>query len=115
MACASIAAPASGPTRITMSSRTILTIEDDAAIRRGIVDALQFAGYRVIEAADGKVGSFIEQIYVSCLTFDPRTHAYTLPVMNAVKVLGAATVLALGLMVFVLWRRERSRLVEVAS
>ena len=34
----------------------ILTIEDDAAIRRGIVDALSYAGYRVIEAADGKTG-----------------------------------------------------------
>jgi DNA-binding response OmpR family regulator len=34
----------------------ILTIEDDAAIRRGIVDALTFAGYDVIQAADGKEG-----------------------------------------------------------
>jgi DNA-binding response OmpR family regulator len=34
----------------------ILTIEDDAAIRRGIVDALSFARYDVIEAADGNEG-----------------------------------------------------------
>jgi len=34
----------------------ILTIEDDAAIRRGIVDALTFAGYDVIQAADGIEG-----------------------------------------------------------
>jgi DNA-binding response OmpR family regulator len=34
----------------------ILTIEDDAAIRRGIVDALSFAGYEVLEAADGPGG-----------------------------------------------------------
>lgn len=39
-----------------MSGRTILTIEDDASIRRGIVDALTFSGYRVIEAKDGKEG-----------------------------------------------------------
>ncbi len=32
---------------------TILTIEDDSAIRRGIVDALNFNGYQVIESADG--------------------------------------------------------------
>lgn len=30
----------------------VLTIEDDPAIRRGIVDALNFAGYRTLEAAD---------------------------------------------------------------
>ena len=34
----------------------ILTIEDDAAIRRGIVDALTFAGYAVIQAANGTEG-----------------------------------------------------------
>jgi DNA-binding response OmpR family regulator len=34
----------------------ILTIEDDPAIRRGIVDALRFAGYTPLEAANGKVG-----------------------------------------------------------
>jgi DNA-binding response OmpR family regulator len=34
----------------------ILTIEDDAAIRRGIVDALRFAGYEVLEAATGESG-----------------------------------------------------------
>ena len=34
----------------------ILTVEDDAAIRRGIVDALSFAGYDVIEAANGTDG-----------------------------------------------------------
>ena len=39
-----------------MPNRTILTVEDDAAIRRGIVDALRYAGYGVIEAGNGDVG-----------------------------------------------------------
>ena len=39
-----------------MSRQRILTIEDDPAIRRGIVDALHFAGYDVLEAADGRSG-----------------------------------------------------------
>jgi DNA-binding response OmpR family regulator len=39
-----------------MPSARILTIEDDAAIRRGIVDALTFAGYQVLQAADGNTG-----------------------------------------------------------
>ncbi len=34
----------------------ILTIEDDPAIRRGIVDALRFAGYEPLEAARGQQG-----------------------------------------------------------
>lgn len=38
------------------SARRILTIEDDAAIRRGIVDALRFAGYEPHEAQCGDDG-----------------------------------------------------------
>ena len=34
----------------------ILTIEDDAAIRRGIVDALRFAGYQPLEASSASEG-----------------------------------------------------------
>ena len=39
-----------------MHRSAILTIEDDPAIRRGIVDALEFSGYRVLESADGNDG-----------------------------------------------------------
>ena len=39
-----------------MTHHKILTIEDDVAIRRGIVDALSFAGFDVIQAADGESG-----------------------------------------------------------
>jgi len=36
--------------------KRILVVEDDAAIRRGLADALQFAGYEVLEAGDGHEG-----------------------------------------------------------
>jgi DNA-binding response OmpR family regulator len=39
-----------------MLRRQILVIEDDAAIREGIADALTFAGYEPIEAGDGHAG-----------------------------------------------------------
>jgi DNA-binding response OmpR family regulator len=42
--------------RILMPRQTVLTIEDDAPIRRGIVDALAYAGYDVLEAGDGPSG-----------------------------------------------------------
>ena len=41
-----------------MSARaTVLVVEDDAAIRRGLVDALRFAGFAVRESADGTSGA----------------------------------------------------------
>jgi DNA-binding response OmpR family regulator len=39
-----------------MARRRILVIEDDDAVRQGVVDALEYAGYRVLQAADGPNG-----------------------------------------------------------
>jgi DNA-binding response OmpR family regulator len=39
-----------------MTRQRILTVEDDAAIRRGIVDALRYAGYEILEAGDARAG-----------------------------------------------------------
>lgn len=44
-----------------MQTRTILVIEDDSAIRRGVVDALRFAGYEVLEAGEGNKGMELAQ------------------------------------------------------
>ncbi|MDX1964249.1 MAG: response regulator transcription factor [Pirellulales bacterium] len=41
---------------MSAGTHQILTVEDDAAIRRGIVDALRFAGYQPFEAATGDLG-----------------------------------------------------------
>jgi two-component system alkaline phosphatase synthesis response regulator PhoP len=41
---------------MTAASRRVLVVEDDPAIRRGVVAALSFAGYKVLEAADGPRG-----------------------------------------------------------
>ncbi|MBB5352490.1 DNA-binding response OmpR family regulator [Haloferula luteola] len=35
---------------------TVLVIEDDAAVRQGVVDALEYSGYRTLQAADGLAG-----------------------------------------------------------
>lgn len=37
-------------------TKTILVVEDDPAIRRGLVDSLRFAGYATIACADGEEG-----------------------------------------------------------
>ena len=39
-----------------MHRKRILVVEDDAAIRRGLVDALTFAGYDTLEAGEGAAG-----------------------------------------------------------
>jgi len=39
-----------------MPRSTVLVVEDDEAIRRGVVDSLRFAGYDVLESASGTKG-----------------------------------------------------------
>jgi DNA-binding response OmpR family regulator len=39
-----------------MDQKCILVVEDDSAIRRGIVDALRFAGYETLQAPNGNDG-----------------------------------------------------------
>jgi two-component system alkaline phosphatase synthesis response regulator PhoP len=39
-----------------MAKGKILVIEDDAAVRRGIVDALRFAGFETMESDNGRTG-----------------------------------------------------------
>jgi DNA-binding response OmpR family regulator len=39
-----------------MNGKRVLVIEDDPAIRRGVVDALAFAGYATLEASEGGAG-----------------------------------------------------------
>lgn len=41
---------------MTTAPRRVLVVEDDPAIRRGVVAALTFAGYDVLEAGDGPRG-----------------------------------------------------------
>lgn len=61
----------------------------------------------IIEAGQGTVGSFLDRILVSCLTYDSNTGVYQLTAMTIMQVGGGLTVLALGTMIFVLYRREK--------
>ncbi|MBK8980574.1 MAG: SCO family protein [Planctomycetes bacterium] len=63
----------------------------------------------VVESSDGKIGTFVERVLVSCLTFDPNTGAYTVTAMTVMRIGGLVAVLAIASMIIVLWRRERRR------
>src|SRR5437773_272255 len=49
---------------MSSAPKQILVVEDDAAIRRGIVDALEFEGYRTHQAANGKAGRDVATVEV---------------------------------------------------
>lgn len=59
------------------------------------------------EAADGKIGGPVEQIYLSCFSYDATIGQYGPFAMGIMRVGGSFTALILGTVLFFLWRRER--------
>jgi DNA-binding response OmpR family regulator len=64
---------------------TILVIEDDSAVRRGVMDALRFAGYQVLEAGEGKEGMAL----AAQASFDLLLLDVVLPNYNGFEILAA--------------------------
>jgi protein SCO1/2 len=63
----------------------------------------------LVEAADSKIGTPVDQILLFCFHYDPTTGKYGLAVLNFVRLLGAVTLVGLGIMFVVLRRGERQR------
>lgn len=61
----------------------------------------------LVEAASQKIGSPIDQLLLLCYHYDPQSGTYTMAIRRTLRLAGAATVLALGMFIGVLWRRER--------
>ena len=60
----------------------------------------------LVEASDGKVGEPIDFITLYCLQYDPASNSYGVHAANLMRIGGLLTVIALGAMLYVFWRRE---------
>ncbi len=70
--------------------------------------------FALIEASEGKIGSPMEQLYLSCFAYDPTIGRYGPFAFGMVRLGGVITVLILGGFLLVLWRRDRRRSREEA-
>jgi len=61
----------------------------------------------LVEAADGKIGSKVDQLLLFCFHYDPATGKYGAIALNSVRVAGALTVVALVTFLVVMVRRDR--------
>ncbi len=75
----------------------------------GIEYAPRDLRFGLIEAAQGRIGSPVDQILLYCYHYDPKTGKYSLLVMNVLRLAGAATVLALGGFILVMLHRDRRK------
>jgi protein SCO1/2 len=64
--------------------------------------------FGMIEAAEQKIGSPVDQILLLCFHYDPSTGKYNLAVMRVLQASGVMTVAVLGVFVFTMLRRERT-------
>jgi protein SCO1/2 len=63
----------------------------------------------LVEASAGRVGSLIDQVLLFCFHYDPAQGRYSLAILNIIRLLGVATVLALVGFMWIMLRRERLR------
>lgn len=90
---------------------TIVLVSPNGIVTRYLdIEAIEPVTLRraVIEASDGKVGTFFERIYVSCLTWDPESQAYGLA-MFMMQAGGLVTLVALAGMIWFLLSDHRRK------
>ena len=68
--------------------------------------------FAVMESAEARVGSPVEQLMLYCYHYDPSTGKYGLSVLRVMRIGGVATLLGIGVMLFVFWRRNKNKLSE---
>jgi protein SCO1/2 len=61
----------------------------------------------LVEAAENKIGSPVDQILLYCFHYDPAEGKYGAVIMNFVRLGGILTILALVTFLAVMWRQER--------
>lgn len=66
----------------------------------------------LVEASEGKIGTPVDQVLLFCYHYDPSTGKYGLLISRLIQTAGAATVLAIGTLIFVLYKKEHYELPE---
>lgn len=63
----------------------------------------------LVEAGEGKLGSALDRFVLRCYHYDPASRKYGVYIWGIMRTGGLLTVLLVGLMLFIFWRRERRR------
>lgn len=68
----------------------------------------------IVEASAGRVGTPVDQVLLYCFHYDPASGKYGAVIVNIIRLAGAATVVLIGLSLWVMSRR-RARMLAHAS
>jgi protein SCO1/2 len=67
--------------------------------------------FALIESAANKIGDPADQLLLYCYHYDPASGKYGFAILRVLRLAAIATVLGLGAMIFVFWRRNKSKIV----
>lgn len=74
----------------------------------GIIYPPRDLKFALMEASEGRVGSPVDKLVLSCFRYDDSTGEYTPAALGVMRLGGIATLLAMGGLGAVMWRREKS-------
>ena len=92
-----------------MHPAALIVISPDATISRylyGIKFPDKDLRLALLEAAEGKIGSTIDKIILSCYRYDPYEITYRLFATNIMRIGGIFTLIFIGLMLYNYWRKD---------
>ncbi len=75
----------------------------------GIDYAPKDVKFAVMESAQNRIGNPAEQLMLYCYHYDPATGKYGLSILKVVRLVAVATLIGLGSMIFVFWRRNKAK------
>ena len=88
----------------------IMIVTPDGKLSRyfyGIDYSPKDVKFGIIESAENKVGSVTDELLLYCYHYDPSTGKYGFQILSALRLAGVATLLGMGLMGFIFWRRNK--------
>ncbi len=62
----------------------------------------------LVEASQGKIGNAVDAVLLYCYHYNPETGKYGAMVSNILRLAAAATVLIMGIFLFIFWRLDLS-------
>ena len=65
--------------------------------------------FGIMESAQDKIGNAAEQLLLYCYHYDPASGKYGLAILNVIRLGGVLTVLGMGVMGFVFWRKNKKK------
>lgn len=75
----------------------------------GIDYAPKDVKFGIMESSENKVGNAAEKLLLYCFHYDPATGKYGLAILRVLRLAGAVTVLGMGAMIFVFWRKGKRK------